>query len=93
MVIFPVNSHFNIPIHITENVKGYVNGIYTTDGGTHVTGFRIALTRAITDYYKRLQNGNSKDESQLTGDDMKEGLTAIVYVKMPSETLQFEIPN
>jgi DNA gyrase subunit B len=73
-----------------ENVKGYVNGIYTTDGGTHVTGFRIALTRAITDYYKKLQNGNGKDEDALTGDDMKEGLTAIVYVKMPSESLQFE---
>ncbi len=73
-----------------ENVKGYVNGIYTTDGGTHVTGFRIALTRAITDYYKKLQNGGGKDETALTGDDMKEGLTAIVYVKMPSESLQFE---
>lgn len=73
-----------------ENVKGFVNGIYTTDGGTHVTGFRIALTRAITDYYKRLQNGNAKEEAALTGDDMKEGLTAIVYVKMPSESLQFE---
>ncbi len=73
-----------------ENVKGYVNGIYTTDGGTHVTGFRISLTRAITDYYKKLQNGNGKDEAALTGDDMKEGLTAIIYVKMPSEALQFE---
>jgi DNA gyrase subunit B len=73
-----------------ENVKGYVNGIYTTDGGTHVTGFRIALTRAITDYYKKIQNGNGKEETALTGDDMKEGLTAVVYVKMPSETLQFE---
>lgn len=78
-----------------ENVKGYVNGIYTTDGGTHVTGFRIALTRAITDYYKRMQNGNGKngngkEEAAFTGDDMKEGLTAIVYVKMPSESLQFE---
>lgn len=74
-----------------ENVKGFVNGIYTTDGGTHVTGFRIALTRAITDYYKKLQNGNTgKDEAALTGDDMKEGLTAIIYVKMPSESLQFE---
>lgn len=73
-----------------ENVKGFVNGIYTTDGGTHVTGFRIAMTRAITDYYKRLQNGNGKEESTLTGDDMKEGLTAIIYVKMPSESLQFE---
>lgn len=73
-----------------ENVKGFVNGIYTTDGGTHVTGFRIALTRAITDYFKRLQNGNGKDEVTLTGDDMKEGLTAVIYVKMPSESLQFE---
>jgi DNA gyrase subunit B len=73
-----------------ENVKGYVNGIYTTDGGTHVTGFRIALTRAITDYYKKIQNNNAKDETVLSGDDMKEGLTAIIYVKMPSESLQFE---
>jgi DNA gyrase subunit B len=73
-----------------ENVKGFVNAIYTTDGGTHVTGFRIALTRSITDYYKKLSNGNTKDEAVPTGDDMKEGLTAIVYVKMPSESLQFE---
>ena len=73
-----------------ENVKGFVNGIHTTDGGTHVTGFRIALTRSITDYYKRMQNGNGKDEAVFTGDDMKEGLTAIVYIKMPSESLQFE---
>jgi DNA gyrase subunit B len=74
----------------SENVKGFVNGIYTTDGGTHVTGFRIALTRAVTDYYKRLQNGNGKEDVVLTGDDMKEGLTAIIYIKMPSESLQFE---
>ncbi len=70
-----------------ENVKGFVNGIYTTDGGTHVTGFRTALTRAITDYVKK-QGG--KDEIILTGDDLKEGLSAVVYVKMPSESLQFE---
>ncbi len=70
-----------------ENVKGFVNGIYTTDGGTHVTGFRTALTRSITDYVKK-QGG--KDEIILTGDDLKEGLTAVVYVKMPSESLQFE---
>lgn len=70
-----------------ENVKGFVNGIYTTDGGTHVTGFRTALTRSITDYVKK-QGG--KDEIILTGDDLKEGLSAVVYVKMPSESLQFE---
>lgn len=71
-----------------ENVKGFVNGIYTTDGGTHVTGFRTAMTRSITDYVKKNQNG--KDEMILTGDDLKEGLTAVIYIKMPSETLQFE---
>lgn len=74
-----------------ENVKGYVNGINTVDGGTHVTGFRTALTRAITDYAKKLSNGNGKGEDNvLSGEDMKEGLTAVVYIKMPSEALQFE---
>lgn len=71
-----------------ENIKGYVNGIYTVDGGTHVTGFRIALTRSITDYGKR--NGYINEKVTLTGEDLKEGLTAVVYVKMPSESLQFE---
>ncbi|MDP3994882.1 MAG: DNA gyrase subunit B [bacterium] len=75
-----------------ENVKGFVNGINTVDGGTHITGFRTALTRSITDYTKKQNgngNGNQKNES-ITGEDMKEGLTAVVYIKMPSEALQFE---
>jgi len=102
-------SHTDDPISIeaaiqytdtyNENVKGYVNGINTTDGGTHVTGFRMALTRAINDYGKRSgilkddANGNGKKKKVapiITGDDLKEGLNAIVYVKMPSESLQFE---
>jgi len=77
----------------SENVKGYVNGINTIDGGTHVTGFRMALTRSISDYVKKQTegNGNGKGpELNLTGEDMKEGLTAIIYIKMPSEALQFE---
>ena len=77
----------------TENVKGFVNGINTIDGGTHVTGFRMALTRAISDYAKRVNGngGNGKeDKNILSGDDLKEGLTAVVYIKMPSESLQFE---
>lgn len=74
-----------------ENVKGFVNGINTVDGGTHVTGFRIALTRSISDYAKGLYgNGNGKEMTELTGEDMKEGLSAIVYIKMPSDRLQFE---
>src|SRR3990167_9821771 len=73
----------------TESVKSFVNGINTLDGGTHVTGFRIALTRSISDYAKK--SGYIKeDKNGLTGDDMKEGLNAVVYVKMPSESLQFE---
>lgn len=73
----------------TENVKSYVNGIHTVDGGTHVTGFRIALTRVITEYGKKA--GYIKDDKlALTGEDLREGLTTIVYIKMPSESLQFE---
>lgn len=78
----------------SENVKGFVNGINTIDGGTHVTGFRMALTRAITDYAKRLTNGNGNGKGEekniIAGEDMKEGLTAVIYIKMPSEALQFE---
>src|SRR3990167_3163022 len=78
-----------------EVVKSFVNGINTTDGGTHVTGFRIALTRAITDYAKKTgyiredKNGLSA-QAGLTGEDMKEGLNAVIYIKMSSESLQFE---
>lgn len=75
----------------SENVKGFVNGINTVDGGTHLTGFRMALTRSISDYAKKSGiNEKMLGDAGLTGDDMKEGLTAIVYVKMPSEKLQFE---
>lgn len=76
----------------SENVKGFVNGINTVDGGTHVTGFRMALTRSISDYVKKAtDNANGKGpELVLTGEDMKEGLTAVIYIKMPSESLQFE---
>ena len=71
-----------------ENVKGYVNGIYTTDGGTHVAGFRTGLTRSILDYAKK--NGYANDKMVITSDDLREGLTAVVYIKMSSESLQFE---
>jgi DNA gyrase subunit B len=73
----------------TENVESFVNVINTIDGGTHVTGFRMALTRAINDYAKKsgvLKNG----DLDLTGEDMREGLTGVVYVKYPSNKLQFE---
>jgi DNA gyrase subunit B len=72
-----------------ENVESYVNVIHTPEGGTHMTGFRMALTRAINDYAKKSGVTKNGDDS-ITGDDTREGLTAIVYVKMPSQYLQFE---
>jgi DNA gyrase subunit B len=68
-----------------ENVLGFVNTINTVEGGTHVIGFKTALTRAINDYAKK--NKIIKD-SNLTGDDVREGLTAIISVKVPEP--QFE---
>ncbi|MBU0567589.1 DNA gyrase subunit B [bacterium] len=74
-----------------ENLKGYVNGIHTVDGGTHLTGFKMALTRAMGDYARKIGLAEKlPGKNGLTGDDMKEGLTAVVYIKMPSENLQFE---
>lgn len=74
---------------ISESVHSFVNVINTHEGGTHLTGFRTALTKAINTYGKKILS--EKDFSEgLTGEDVKEGLTAIVYVKMPSTNLQFE---
>ena len=68
-----------------ENVLSFVNTINTVEGGTHVAGFKTALTRAINDYGKK--NGGVKNEG-VTGDDVREGLTAVVSVKVPEP--QFE---
>lgn len=73
----------------SENVESYVNVINTINGGTHLTGFRMALTRAINDYGKKI--GSFKDDEEgITGDDTREGLTAVVYIKMPQDRIQFE---
>jgi len=69
-----------------ENVRSYVNNINTVDGGTHLSGFRSALTRTINDYAKK--NGFMKGDETLSGDDVREGLTAIISVKL--EDPQFE---
>lgn len=73
----------------TENVESYVNVIHTVNGGTHLTGFRMALTRAINDYGKKIGSFKEEEDS-ITGDDTKEGLTAVVYIKMPQDRIQFE---
>ncbi|MFH1787739.1 MAG: DNA topoisomerase (ATP-hydrolyzing) subunit B [archaeon] len=68
-----------------ENIFGFVNTINTVEGGTHVSGFKTALTRVINDYMKKKMN--TKDGS-LMGDDVREGLTSIVSVKIAEP--QFE---
>lgn len=74
---------------MTENVHSFVNVINTAEGGTHLTGFRISLTKAINSYARKTLAEKELGET-LSGDDVKEGLTAVVYVKMPSTNLQFE---
>ncbi|MHB0859539.1 MAG: DNA topoisomerase (ATP-hydrolyzing) subunit B [Anaerolineae bacterium] len=70
-----------------ESVFAFANNINTVDGGTHVTGFRGALTRTLNDYGRR--NGLLKDKDEnFSGEDVREGLTAIVSVKMSDP--QFE---
>ena len=71
----------------TENCYGFVNNINTPEGGTHIVGFRNALTKTFNDYARK--NKLLKDsEPNLSGDDIREGLTAIVSVKI--ENPQFE---
>ena len=73
----------------SENIQSYVNVIKTVDGGTHVTGMRIALTRAINDYGTKI-GAIKGNEDSLTGEDTKEGLTAVIFVKMPQNQILFE---
>lgn len=71
----------------TENLLSFVNNIKTPDGGTHEAGFRAGLTRAITNYIAANAAAREKD-TKITGDDIREGLIAVVSVKIPEP--QFE---
>ncbi len=71
----------------TENVLAFANNINTVDGGTHVTGFRAALTSSLNDWARRASVLKDND-ANLSGDDVREGLTAVVSVKLTDP--QFE---
>lgn len=71
----------------TSNIYSFVNNIHTHEGGTHESGFKMALTRIINDYARKQQIFKDND-ANLTGEDVREGLTAIVSIKHPSP--QFE---
>lgn len=71
----------------SETVLSFANDIYTDEGGMHLTGFREAMTKAINDYGRKANIIKEKD-ANVTGDDIKEGLTAVISVKLPDP--QFE---
>ena len=72
---------------ITSREIAFANNTYNSEGGMHVTGFRTALTRTLNDYAKKNSFGKEAEEG-FTGDDVREGLTAVISVKMPE--IQFE---
>ena len=66
----------------SDQIYSYANSIHNVEGGTHLSGFRTALTRVINNYARQNDMLKEKDLS-LTGDDVREGLTAIISVKVP----------
>ena len=75
-----------------EIVRPFANNVLTPDGGTHLIGFRAAMTRVINDYARK--NGLLKEkEDNLTGDDIREGLTAVILVKLPDPQFEGQTKN
>ncbi|UJF33308.1 DNA topoisomerase (ATP-hydrolyzing) subunit B [Paenibacillus hexagrammi] len=93
--IYVEGSKDNISIEIalqyndsyTENIYSFANNINTHEGGTHESGFKSALTRILNDYARK-SNSIKESDSNLSGDDVREGLAAIISVKIPEP--QFE---
>lgn len=76
----------------SETVKAFANNVLNPDGGTHLTGFRAALTRVINDYARK--NGILKEkEDNLSGEDTREGLTAVILVKLPDPQFEGQTKN
>lgn len=71
-----------------ENVYSYANSVRTHDGGTHETGLRLGITKAVNDW--ATQNGVIKETAKLDGSDIREGLTAVISVKVPEKLLEYE---
>jgi DNA gyrase subunit B len=75
-----------------EIIKSFANNVFNPDGGTHLTGFRAALTRVINDYARK--NGLLKEkEDNLSGEDTREGLTAVILVKLPDPQFEGQTKN
>jgi DNA gyrase subunit B len=76
----------------SETVMAFANNVFNMDGGSHLTGFRTALTRVVNDYARK--NGLIKEkEENLTGEDTREGLTAVILVKIPDPQFEGQTKN
>lgn len=75
-----------------EVVKAFANNVYNPDGGTHLVGFKIALTRVINDYGRKNALIKEKEEN-LSGEDTREGLTAVILVKIPDPQFEGQTKN
>ena len=75
-----------------ETVKAFANNVFNPDGGSHLTGFRTALTRVINDYARKSGLLKEKEEN-LSGEDTREGLTAIILVKLPDPQFEGQTKN
>lgn len=76
----------------TETVKTFANNVLNPDGGTHLTGFKAALTRVINDYARKNSLLKEKEEN-LSGEDTREGLTCIILVKLPDPQFEGQTKN
>ena len=73
----------------TETILSFVNNVRTKDGGTHEVGFKTGFTKAFNEYARKINELKDKDKN-LEGNDIREGLTAVVSIKIPEDQLQFE---
>jgi len=76
----------------TETIKAFANNVFNPDGGTHLTGFRSALTRIVNEYGRKNGFIKEKDEN-LSGEDCREGLTAVILVKIPDPQFEGQTKN
>ncbi len=76
----------------SETIKQFANNVFNPDGGTHVTGFRSALTRVVNDYARKTGLLKEKEEN-LSGEDCREGLTCVILVKLPDPQFEGQTKN
>lgn len=76
----------------SETIKQFANNVFNPDGGSHLTGFRAALTRVINEYARK-QGLLKEKEENLSGEDTREGLTAVILVKLPNPQFEGQTKN